>query len=83
MSPFTRLVRFECEEDGTPNFADLGPDAEGLPLAGTKLRAFTSINHLLNKTEEKTVTVRRVRLPPLSQPPSVEACDLLSAINSC
>ncbi|KAJ3466678.1 hypothetical protein MRS44_004242 [Fusarium solani] len=63
MSSFTRLVRFECEEDGRPCFADLGPDTDGLPLPGTKLGAFGSIDDLTRKSEEKTVTVRRLLAP--------------------
>ncbi|KAH7014743.1 hypothetical protein EDB80DRAFT_747942 [Ilyonectria destructans] len=37
MSSFTRLIRFECEEDSRPYLADFGPDIHDLPVPGTKL----------------------------------------------
>ncbi|KAH7124645.1 hypothetical protein EDB81DRAFT_699055 [Dactylonectria macrodidyma] len=63
MSSFTRLVRFECEEDGNPYFIDLGPSTDGPPLPGTKLDAFKSIDELSSKAKPQTVTVRRVLAP--------------------
>ncbi|KAJ3454105.1 hypothetical protein MRS44_017999 [Fusarium solani] len=67
MSSFSRLIRFECEEDDKPYFADLGLDSDGLPSPGTKLGAFKSFDDLTNKGEEKTVTLRRLPIP--SYPP--------------
>jgi hypothetical protein len=64
MSSFTRLIRFEGEEDGQPYFADLGSDFDRLPVPGAKLGAFRSIDGLADKTKAKTVTMRRVRSPP-------------------
>jgi hypothetical protein len=59
---FSRLIRFECEEDDKPYFTDLGLDSDGLPSPGTKLGAFKSFDDLANKGEEKIVTLRRVCL---------------------
>ncbi|SPJ80017.1 related to bifunctional 4-hydroxyphenylacetate degradation enzyme [Fusarium torulosum] len=63
MSFFSRLIRFECEEDDKPYFTDLGLDSDGLPSPGTKLGAFKSFDDLANKGEEKIVTLRRLLAP--------------------
>lgn len=63
MPSFKRLIRFECEEDGEAYFSDIGLDFSGIPPPGTKLGAFSSINELTDKAQEKTVTVRRVWSP--------------------
>lgn len=60
MSPFCHLVRFESEEDGTPYFADLGPDADGPPLPGTRLICARTIEGLAQKPERVTLTLRQV-----------------------
>lgn len=60
MPSFAHLVRFECEEDGKAYFSDLGSDANGPPAPGTKLLAFASFDELVNQTEGKKITVRRV-----------------------
>ncbi|KAH8912910.1 hypothetical protein BR93DRAFT_942662 [Coniochaeta sp. PMI_546] len=73
MAPFSHLVRFECHEDGSDRFSDLGPNAEGPPASGTKLVAFGSFEELCNKTGQKTATVRRLGIPscpPLWTKPS-------------
>ncbi|KAH7126061.1 hypothetical protein EDB81DRAFT_810367 [Dactylonectria macrodidyma] len=62
-STFSHLVRFECEEDGTAYFADLGPDANGPPSPGTKLSASRSLEDLAIESEQKMVTVRRLLAP--------------------
>ncbi|KAL6405405.1 fumarylacetoacetate hydrolase family protein [Ilyonectria robusta] len=60
MSSFSRLIRFECEEDNNkPYFANLGLDSDGLPSPGTKLGVFKSFDYLTNKREENTVALRR------------------------
>ncbi|EWY79782.1 hypothetical protein FOYG_17072 [Fusarium oxysporum NRRL 32931] len=63
MSSFTRLIRFEGEEDGQPYFADLGSDFDRLPVPGAKLGPFRSIDGLADKTKAKTVTMRRLLAP--------------------
>ncbi len=63
MSPFSHLIRFECDEDGSSLFADLGGQADGPPSPGTKIDAFASIEDLTNKVGGKYVTIRRVCLP--------------------
>ncbi|KAB5549444.1 fumarylacetoacetate hydrolase family protein [Coniochaeta sp. 2T2.1] len=64
MSAFTRLVRFQSEEDGSSSyFADLGSKTS-LPTPGTELRAFRSIEELTGgNAEPKTVTVRSLLAP--------------------
>jgi hypothetical protein len=58
---FTRLVRNESDEEGSPSyFADVALDGDGPPSPGTKLGAFRSVDDLINKTGEKAVTVKRV-----------------------
>lgn len=57
---FFHLVRFECSEDGTAYYADLGPDANGPPVRGTQIGAFKTFQDLANKTGEEEVTVSRV-----------------------
>ena len=64
MAVFSHLVRFESEEDGSSYFADLGPNTDGPPAPGTKLEAFSSLENLGSRTDQKTVTLRRVRRPP-------------------
>ncbi|KAF2269840.1 hypothetical protein CC78DRAFT_539762 [Lojkania enalia] len=63
MSPFSHIVRFECEESGRFYFADLGPDADGPPSPGAQLPAFRSIDELFSNTGKETVTVRRILAP--------------------
>ena len=63
MSPFSHLIRFECAEDGSSFFADLGGQADGPPSPGTKMNAFASMDDLANKNGAKNVTIRRVCLP--------------------
>ncbi|OJJ36345.1 hypothetical protein ASPWEDRAFT_37912 [Aspergillus wentii DTO 134E9] len=64
MPSFSHLVRFECEEDGKPYYADLGPDADGPPSPGTKVDAFESLEELSKEDGKGCLTVRRL-LPPL------------------
>ncbi|KAJ5792463.1 uncharacterized protein N7503_008441 [Penicillium pulvis] len=66
MVSFLHLVRFECSEDGTAYYADLGPNADGPPIRGTQLGAFKTFQDLANKSGEKEVTVSRL-LAPLPQ----------------
>lgn len=62
MSSFTHLVRFESEEDGRPYYAELGSDADGPPAPGTKIAAATTVEGLMQQSEHKPVTIRRVRV---------------------
>ncbi|KAB5511434.1 hypothetical protein GE09DRAFT_982072 [Coniochaeta sp. 2T2.1] len=64
MSSFTHLVRFESEEDGRRYYADLGSDADGPPAPGTKVAAATTVEGLVQTSEHRRVTIRRL-LPPL------------------
>ncbi|UKZ74763.1 hypothetical protein TrVFT333_002433 [Trichoderma virens FT-333] len=66
MSPFSHLIRFECDEDGQSCFADLGDNANGPPSPGTTLGAYPSVNELMSNAGMKTVTIRRL-LAPLPQ----------------
>jgi hypothetical protein len=47
MSSFARLIRFESPE-GKIYFADLGLD-RSLPLNGSRINAFASLNDLITK----------------------------------
>ncbi|KAJ5540917.1 hypothetical protein N7494_005993 [Penicillium frequentans] len=69
MVSFSHLVRFECSEDGTAYYADLGPNADGPPVRGTQLAAFKTFQDLANKSGKKEVTVSRCKqlLAPLPQ----------------
>lgn len=60
MVPFTHLVRFECVEDGTAYYADLGPNADGPPIRGTQLGAFKTFQDLTSNNCKQEVTVSRV-----------------------
>jgi hypothetical protein len=66
MTSFSVLVKFESEEDGEVYFADLGRDAEGPPLLGTKVSASKSLQGLVAGLEHKIVTVHRVSSNSLS-----------------
>lgn len=66
MKGFSHLVRFQCEEDKTSCFADLGIDANGPPLPGTMLVAYKSVEDLVQKKDPKTVTV--VEVCPIQLP---------------
>ncbi|KAJ6096513.1 hypothetical protein N7486_007259 [Penicillium sp. IBT 16267x] len=66
MVPFSHLVRFECAEDGTAYYADLGLDADGPPVPGTKLGAFKTFQDLTGNNGKENVTVSRL-LAPLPQ----------------
>lgn len=65
MSPFCHLVRFESEEDGSSYFADLGPDADGPPLPGTKLTCVRTIEGLAQQSGQVTRTLHHVSLAVL------------------
>lgn len=62
MVSFSHLVRFECVEDGTAYYADLGPNADGPPVRGTQLDAFKTFQDLASDSGKKEVTVARVSL---------------------
>ncbi len=79
---FTRLVRFESDEEGSPSyFADIALDGDGPPPPGTKLGAFRSVDDLINKIGEKVVTVKRVIDICLIHRPLVEVCAELHLSN--
>jgi 2-keto-4-pentenoate hydratase/2-oxohepta-3-ene-1,7-dioic acid hydratase in catechol pathway len=61
MTGFSHLVRFQCEEDKSSCFADLGTDANGPPSRGTLLEAYKSVQDLVHKKDPKNVTVSEVR----------------------
>lgn len=60
MVSFSQLVRFECSEDGTAYYADLGANADGPPVRGTQLGAFKTFQDLAKRIGEEEVTVSRV-----------------------
>lgn len=62
MSSFSQMVHFVAE-DGKNYFADLGPDANGPPPAGTQVEGFPTFENLTKKTESHKVTVSRVLNP--------------------
>ncbi|PVI03657.1 hypothetical protein DM02DRAFT_696995 [Periconia macrospinosa] len=66
MAPFSRLVRFESEDEKS-YFADLGPGSDEPPRPGTTIEAFPSYEALVTKSSLKTVTVQRLTVP--SYPP--------------
>ncbi|KAJ5643327.1 uncharacterized protein N7484_005834 [Penicillium longicatenatum] len=59
MASFSHLVRFECAEHGTAYYADLGPDADGPPVPGTRLGAFKTFQDLASNNYKENVTVSR------------------------
>lgn len=61
MEGFSHLVRFQCEEDKSSCFADLGTDANGPPSRGTVLEAYKSVEDLVQKKDPKNATVFKVR----------------------
>ncbi|KAJ5645282.1 hypothetical protein N7507_011293 [Penicillium longicatenatum] len=67
MASFPHLVRFECVEHGTAYYADLGPDADGPPVPGTRLGAFKPFQDLASNNYKENVTVSRLTIP--SYPP--------------
>lgn len=60
MVAISHLVRFECEEDGSSCFTDLGRDANGPPSLGDKLTAYASLEDLQKQHNPRNVTVRKV-----------------------
>ena len=59
MSSFDQLLRFAAE-DGNIYYADLGPNANGPPVAGMQLQGFATLENLSTKTGGRKATVARV-----------------------
>lgn len=59
MSNFKRLINFQALEDGNGYFADLGHELP-VPSWGTKLNAYSSFADFQKRSNEKTVTVKKV-----------------------
>ncbi|GME33968.1 hypothetical protein EDB81DRAFT_699055 [Neofusicoccum parvum] len=63
MASFSKLIRFECEENDDVYFADLGPHARAPPLPKTQLKAYRTIDGLVARNDAETVTIRRLLAP--------------------
>lgn len=64
MKPFSRLVCFESAAAGGGKqkyFADLGVDTTTVPSAGASLSAYPSFLDLLERKNQVTATVGKVR----------------------
>lgn len=60
MAPFHHLIRFEAANSAGNFFADLGPDADDLPLPGTVITAYATIRDLESNQNSQTATIHRV-----------------------